>query len=158
MNQSRFLKRNMKKIIIGAILWIFIAIVFVSSLSYCTAAATLRGSFDIEKFLELIPKAFGHPFKSFSALAKANMMGKYFINLIYVTIIYGIICTIGLFKTKEKSAYKNIEHGSSDWSEDGEQYKILNNKEGIILAEGNYLPVNKIGNVNVLVVGRIWIW
>ena len=29
---------------------------------------------------------------------------------------------------------------------------------GIVLAEDNYLPVDKRGNVNVLVVGRIWIW
>lgn len=154
---NSFFKRNTKKLIVGTILWIFIAIVFVSSLTYCTAAATLKGPFDFEKFLELLPKAFGHPFKSFSALAKANMMGKYIINLFIVTLIYGIICIMGLFKTKAKSGYEKIEHGSSDWSQDGEQYKVLNNKEGIILAEDNYLPVNKIGNVNVLVVGRIWI-
>ena len=35
---------------------------------------------------------------------------------------------------------------------------VLSKKEGIILAENNYLPVDKRGNVNVLVVGRIWIW
>ena len=35
----------------------------------------------------------------------------------------------------------------------GEQYQILNNKKGIVLAENNYLPVDKRGNVNVLVVG-----
>ena len=40
----------------------------------------------------------------------------------------------------------------------GEQYQILSNKAGIILAEKNFLPVDKRGNVNVLVVGRIWCW
>ena len=35
----------------------------------------------------------------------------------------------------------------------GEQYQILNNKKGIVLAENNNLPVDKRGNVNVLVVG-----
>ena len=58
-----------------------------------------------------------------------------------------------LCKTLPKSAYDNIEHGSSGWSEHGEQYKIISNKQGIILAENNYLPVDKRGNVNVLVVG-----
>ena len=40
----------------------------------------------------------------------------------------------------------------------GEQYQILNNKKGIVLAENNYLPVDKRGNVNVLVVGRFRFW
>lgn len=34
------------------------------------------------------------------------------------------------------------------------KYKVLDKNKGIILAENNYLPVNKRGNVNVLVVGR----
>lgn len=56
-------------------------------------------------------------------------------------------------KAKPKNEYKDIENGSSGWSEDGEQYKILNRNKGIILAENNYLPTDKRGNVNVLVVG-----
>ena len=56
-------------------------------------------------------------------------------------------------KAKPKNEYKDIENGSSGWSEDGEQYKILNRNKGIILAENNYLPIDKRGNVNVLVVG-----
>jgi len=40
----------------------------------------------------------------------------------------------------------------------GEQYKILDKNKGIVLAENNYLPVDKRGNVNVLVVGRIRFW
>lgn len=52
-----------------------------------------------------------------------------------------------------KHRYDNIEHGSSDWSENGEQYQVLSKKSGIILAENNYLPLDKRGNVNVLVVG-----
>ena len=51
-----------------------------------------------------------------------------------------------------------IEHGSSDWSEGGEQYRILSKNKGIILAQKNYLPIGKRGNLNVLVVGRFWFW
>lgn len=53
-----------------------------------------------------------------------------------------------------KNEYTDIEHGSSDWAAGGEQYSILSNKKGILLAEKHYLPVDKRGNVNVLVVGR----
>ena len=51
-----------------------------------------------------------------------------------------------------------MEHGSSDWSKNGEQYRILSDRKGLILAQNNYLPLDKRGNVNVLVVGRIRIW
>ena len=60
---------------------------------------------------------------------------------------------IGLFKSRPKHEYTDIEHGSSDWSEGGEQYHILSRNKGIILAQNNYLPIDKRGNVNVLVVG-----
>ena len=69
-----------------------------------------------------------------------------------------IFVIIGLVKTAPKNEYTDIEHGSSDWSEGGEQYKILNKNKGIILAQNNYLPVDKRGNVNVLVVGRFRFW
>ena len=64
-----------------------------------------------------------------------------------------IVATIGIVRSKPKSDFKDIENGSSDWSQGGEQYKILSKNKGIILAEDNYLPLDKRGNVNVLVVG-----
>ena len=57
-----------------------------------------------------------------------------------------------------KNEFTDIENGSSDWCVGGEQYRVLSKKEGIILAEKNYLPVDKRGNVNVLVVRRFWCW
>ena len=42
------------------------------------------------------------------------------------------------------------------YSQTGEQYSVLSKKKGILLAEKHYLPVDKRGNVNVLIVGRIW--
>lgn len=64
---------------------------------------------------------------------------------------------IGIIKTLPKHDYRDIEHGSSDWAS-GEQYSILSKNKGIILAEKHYLPVDKRGNVNVLVVGRFRFW
>ena len=64
-----------------------------------------------------------------------------------------VVTAIGIIKSKPKNNYEDIENGSSDWCEGGEQYKILNKNKGIILAEDNYLPLDKLGNVNVLVVG-----
>lgn len=152
-----YAKNNVKNIIIYIILWIMIAIVFVMPLTYLIELAKISdGGFQV--FLEHMPQAFAHPFKSFRQVIKAKLVGNYIINLVIMTCIYAIYFIRGLFKYKAKSEYNNIEHGSSDWSQRGEQYKVLNDKQGIILAEGNYLPVDKVGNVNVLVVGRIRFW
>lgn len=75
----------------------------------------------------------------------------------YFTILLLICAAIGLVKSMPKNEYTDIEHGSSDWAT-GEQYSVLNKKKGILLAENHYLPVDKRGNTNVLVVGRIRIW
>lgn len=80
----------------------------------------------------------------------------------YVTkwflMFYGIFVLIGVARAFPKHEYDDIEHGSSDWSENGEQYSVLHKRKGIVLAEKNYLPVDKRGNVNVLVVRRFWCW
>lgn len=69
---------------------------------------------------------------------------------------YTLFVIVGIIKAIPKNEYEDIENGSSDWSEHGEQYKVLNRNKGIILAEKNYLPVDKRGNVNVLIVRWIW--
>lgn len=74
------------------------------------------------------------------------------------TLVYAVFMFVGFVKTAPKNEYTDIEQGSSDWAHGGEQYKVLNRNKGIILAENNYLPVDKRGNVNVLVVGRFRIW
>ncbi len=75
----------------------------------------------------------------------------------YFTIGLLFFAVVGFFKVIPKNEYTDIEHGSSDWAT-GEQYQVLNKKKGILLAENHYLPVDKRGNTNVLVVGRIRFW
>lgn len=76
----------------------------------------------------------------------------------YFSLFYWIMIIYGIYKTLPKSAFDKIEHGSSDWCLPGEQYKVLSKKEGLILAKDNYLPLTKMGNINVLIVGRFWCW
>ena len=148
------IRKNKKNFIIFAILWAFIAIVLVSAFSYAIVMANAEGNFDLEVFIETFGTVIANPIVSFGGLASAGGMTTYFKTLIIVTFIYLIIFLIGMFKSAPKNEYSDIEHGSSDWSQNGEQYRVLSNKKGIILAENNYLPVDKRGNVNVLVVGR----
>jgi len=81
----------------------------------------------------------------------------------WFTLFALIFVFIGVCKALPKHEFSDIENGSSDWAEGGEQYRVLLKKptekrKGIILAEKNYLPVDKRGNVNVLVVRRLWCW
>ena len=82
----------------------------------------------------------------------------FFTGTVYFVAFAIIFIFVGVYKALPKHEYDEIENGSSDWATGGEQYKILSKKAGIILAEKNYLPVDKRGNVNVLVVRRFWCW
>ncbi len=154
---SKTLKDNKKSIIIIAVLWIFFAIVLVAPIGYSIGLASQSGTFSFDIFLENVFTQI----VSFSAITKvfdAAFIGYFGKTLLYFTILYIIIALIGLFKSRPKHEYTDIEHGSSDWSEGGEQYSILSKNKGIILSKHNFLPINKRGNVNVLVVGRFGFW
>lgn len=157
MDIARVIKENKISLIVIIVLWLILTIIFVAPLAYALAYAGQSGVFDFTVFIETFISSlisFNAITKVFSALA----IGTFFKTLGIFTVIYAIFATVGFFRTKAKGDYYNIEHGSSDWSQNGEQYRILSKTKGIILAENNYLPVDKRGNVNVLVVGRFWIW
>ena len=154
---SKTLKDNKKSIIIVAVLWIFFTIVLVAPIGYSIGLASQSGTFDFNIFLENIFSELV-TFTSITRAMDAAYIGYFGKTLLYFTIIYLIFAFIGLFKSKPKHEYTDIEHGSSYWSEGGEQYRILSKNKGIILSKHNFLPVDKRGNVNVLVVGRFWFW
>ncbi len=152
------IRRNRKNFIIFAILWIFIAIVFVSPFAYSSYLAGIDGKMNLEVFFVTFGESIGNPFGTLGKVFAEGAAGTYFSTLLVVTIFYAVFFFIGFVRSAPKNEYSDIEHGSSDWSQRGEQYQILDRNKGIILAEDNYLPVDKRGNVNVLVVGRFRIW
>lgn len=152
------IRRNRKNFIICAILWVFLTIVFVAPFSYSAFQAKQGGSFDGTIFIKSIGQNFTHPFSAIGGIFIEGAFGNFMSVFVGFSIFYLIFFFIGFVRTAPKHEYSDIEHGSSDWSQHGEQYQILNRNKGIILAENNYLPVDKRGNVNVLVVGRIRIW
>lgn len=154
------IRRNRKNFIIFAILWVIIAIVLVSPFQYSLHVASLSDAAEEgTTFVETFPNAMMHPLSTFGKLiTMPGAMSGYFSKLLIVTIFYALFFFVGFVRSAPKNEYSDIEHGSSDWSQRGEQYQILSRDKGIILAENNYLPVDKRGNVNVLVVGRIRFW
>ena len=149
---KKTLKDNKKNMIIIGVLWVILTIILVSPIAYSIAEATVNGIFDFGIFLENIFTNIVS-FNTITKVFASDCIGIFFKTLLYFTIFYVICTVIGLFRSKPKSDYKDIEHGSSDWSEGGEQYKVLSKHKGILLAQDHYLPVDKRGNINVLVVG-----
>ena len=147
------LKKGKTTIIVAGILWLLLAIVFIMPWTCGIYTKTLLGEFNMDSFLTVFMSAVTNPGKGFKTLAERGIILNYIKNLFGFSLFYIIVVVIGIFKMMPKHRYDDIEHGSSDWSENGEQYKVLSKKSGIILAEHNYLPLDKRGNVNVLVVG-----
>lgn len=151
------IRRNRIKFIVIGILWLILTIVFVVPITY----ATCKAGFLKQGLTEIIEYYMEYVFKPISAInqiAKNGFISRLFSNIFIFTLVYLGIFLIGFIRSAPKHRYDDIEHGSSDWSEHGEQYKILNKKHGIILAENNYLPVDKKGNTNVMIIGRIRCW
>ena len=122
------------------------------------AEASSTGTFDFGQFLTSTTTYITKPFSSLGKVFLPAYMPSFIGILWKFTALYLIVAIIGTIRNAPKNEYTDIEHGSSDWSKKGEQYRILSNKKGIILGEDNYLPVDKRGNVNVLVVGRFRFW
>ena len=152
------IKKSRISIIIAIILWLFFAIVLIMPFTCATFQLKLlkeaKSSADsIDEFIKIFTWGLSNPIAGYKALLKYKLVLSYLKNIFGFSIMYAVFVTIGFIRVMPKHRYDNIEHGSSDWSVHGEQYKILSKKSGIILAEDNYLPLNKRGNVNVLVVG-----
>ena len=147
------INKTKKYMIIYAILWLFFVIVFIMPMGAGAAESVINGKFNINLFFQ---RSVAYGLKPFSSMGKVFLPGYFgtFISFLWkFTFAYIIVVIISIIKNAPKNEYADIEHGSSDWSQRGEQYRILSNKKGIILGEDNYLPVDKRGNVNVLVVG-----
>ncbi len=151
------IRRNKNKFIICAVLWLILVIVLVAPLAY-SSFQVKQGGVSLETFINTFVSSVTNPFVTFANIFMQGATSNFISILIVFTIFYMIFFFIGFFKSAPKNEYSDIEHGSSDWSQRGEQYRILSKNKGIILAEDNYLPLDKRGNVNVLVVGRFRFW
>ena len=151
------IKKVRKYLIVYLILWIVLNILLIMPVSSSYVEASVGGKLDISKFIEYFLNNI-IPFSTFGKTFLPEYFGNYVSCTLGGTLIYIVLVVIGMVKLAPKNRYTDIEHGSSDWSEHGEQYRVLSPKEGLILAEKNYLPLDKQGNVNVLIVGRIRYW
>lgn len=155
--------RKIRVKLIGGLIVMIIALVWLGA-PLAVAAAYAKNvpaeiNFDWEIFLTKVGEGLQNPLEAFKSTFGFERAAIYFWNVSKTFgVFYILAAIIGITRAYPKHEYQDIENGSSDWSEGGEQYKVLSKKKGIVLAEKNYLPVDKRGNVNVLVVRRFWCW
>ena len=148
-----FLEEKKSSIIVAIVIWVFLLFLVGCPLTMAIVQAGKAGESSIVGLVEGFIQWFSKPMDS---LAGSFLhFGLFMSTGAKLTAIYFIVMLVAIINSKSNTGedYTNIEHGSSDWCEGGEQYKILSPKKGILLAEKNYLPVDKRGNVNVLVIG-----
>lgn len=151
------LKKSKMIFIIAIAIWIGLSILLSAPIAVSIVEATTNGQFNSDTFFSIIFTNIGEVGQNLSKVLKSDYIGTFTKTEGYVTIAVLFFFVIGFIKAMPKNEYTDIEHGSSDWAA-GEQYSVLSKKKGILLAENHYLPVDKRGNVNVLVVGRIRFW
>ena len=150
------IKENRVVLIIGVCLWFVLIVFFVIPLTFEMRQKEICRQEGITFNYQLMKKIYDKSLnltESIPYLFKENLIGDFFKNLGIFSLIFFGIAGFGLIRNMPKTKYSGKEHGSSDWCSWGEQYKVLSRSKGIILAENNYLPLDKRGNVNVLVVG-----
>ena len=151
-----FIEKFKKNILIYLVVWVILTILLVAPVTYTYTQARLsENSFLQEVILHIVDNFLKFPI---STVFESEYIVDYINGIKYFALIYWIIVAMAIYKTLPKSAFDKIEHGSSDWCLPGEQYRILSKKNGLILAKDNYLPINKTGDVNVLIVGRFRFW
>lgn len=160
---KRALVKIKGKLIVAAILVLIITIIGVAAFSVAISDGITAGKiadvyFDWQIFFESIGAHLMKPLETTKLCFTAQYFSTFWQIERWFLGVYLIFVAIGILKAFPKHEFDDIEHGSSDWSENGEQYRILSKHKGIVLAEKNYLPVDKRGNVNVLVVRRFWCW
>ena len=149
---SEFIKRNLKYIIFALVVWIIAELFLIAPIAYTISESYVDGRFDIALFIQ----DFISNVVSLAGITKvfdSNVIETFSSWTLGFTIFLGIAFGIGAYKNRKKTKYQDIEHGSSDWCTGGEQYRVLSRNSGLLLAQNNYLPLNKIGNINVLIVG-----
>ena len=146
------IKKNKVVIIVAAIIWVIGVVFVIAPLTYTISMSYENGVFNSSVFAQNLFTNMGN-LSCFGKVFSSSTIGIFGKSILYYTLLFFVLFGIGLYKGRKKGEYDKIEHGSSDWSQGGEQYRVLSKNTGLILAENNYLPLNKSGNVNVLIVG-----
>lgn len=148
------LSKSKSVLIVIIILWVILSVVLIAP----GAISIIDSKESTNSMVDLFINNVGDVTGNISKVFNSKYIATFAKGELYLAIVLLFLAVVGILKSLPKNEYTDIEHGSSDWATGGEQYSILSPRKGILLAEKNYLPVDKRGNVNVLIVGRLWFW
>lgn len=139
---DKYIKYLLILIAIGLVITIFIVAPFSYALKYGKVNEFGKCILHLDTYKQTL-----------SSKGGANALYKGFSTLFWIAYLVAIV--VIFLKKKNGNDYEGIEHGSSDWAKYGEQYRDGNvsRDSGFILAENNFLPLTRQGNLNVLIAG-----
>ena len=150
--QDSVSKRYLKAIITIFVIGIIITLFVMPAFSVSVTDDGFLGMLD--SFGENLLNPFGSIGKVFFNEEVNKEYHETYTNSVQLFWIIYVLCILYVwYKMKPKREYDNIEHGSSDWATMAERNKMLNKTEGFILAEKTCLPVDRRGNLNLLIAG-----
>ena len=157
---KRAIKKIKTKLIVYAVMMIIIGIIAVAPLAISIQDGLMASDAGEDFWYVFLTRLFDEMQHPFLAIKNCFLgyLTEYFKTLQVYLLISVFFAIVGIIRALPKHEFEDMENGSSDWCQNGEQYTVLNKNSGIVLAEKNYLPVDKRGNVNVLVVRRFWCW
>lgn len=156
---KRAVRKIKGKLIVSAILILIIIVWAIAPFAVALQDAIAEGPLDWAILLEEIGLGIMKPLTQLNqCIGNQVYRACFFAITKWFILFYALFVAIGIARAIPSHEYEDIENGSSDWCENGEQYKVLSKNKGMVLAEKNYLPVDKRGNVNVLIVRRFWCW
>lgn len=157
---KRAIKKIKVKLIVYAVIVIIVGLIGVAPLTVSIQEGLMAHDVGEDFWYVFFMQTYEnlqHPFITIGNCF-AEYFGEYLKSMQIYLIITAFFALLGITRAIPKHEFEDIENGSSDWSQNGEQYTVLSKNKGIVLAEKNYLPVDKRGNVNVLIVRRFWCW
>ena len=124
-----------KPIIILGIVGLVLALFLLPALARASYEASLgaMSEFGDGNTFDLFPKVMPHIFSNLK-IAFTEKFDFYVTSLKLFLIVYGIFSLYCIYKLGDKKEYESIEHGSADWCKPSEAYKVLDPKQGVILA------------------------
>ena len=150
--QDSVFKRYVKAIIAIIVVGIIVTFFVMPAFSVSVEDNGLLGM--LSTFGENLLNPFGSLAKVFLNKDVNIEYNKTYTNCVQMFWVIYILCVLYIwYKMRPKREYDNIEHGSSDWATMSERNKSLSKSEGFILAEKTCLPVNRRGNLNLLIAG-----
>ena len=147
-----------KPIIVLGIVGLVLALFLLPALARASYEASLgsMSEFGDGSTFDIFPKVIIHVFSNLK-VALTDKFDFYMASLKIFGIVYFIFSIYCIVKLGDKKEYESIEHGSADWCKSSEAYKVLHPKQGVILADKYYFPVNPEApsgkNGNMLIIG-----